>query len=181
LVEETHHKRPDTALEKLRGRFAQRRAAGLPLQTPRRGLLHRGFVALAYVVTGLAFLGALGAGFIAFRLSQGPISLEAFKSRIEAALDERLGEGYRFRFSDAAIENGERGPGVSISDLVVTDPGGRAIITAPRAQVLVHLPALLIAVPHSLGWSKPNPQLWNDATYDVFESRGILPVSDWSQ
>ena len=102
-------------------------------------------MALAYVVTGLAFLGALGAGFIAFRLSQGPISLEAFKSRIEAALDERLGEGYRFRFSDAAIENGERGPGVSIADLVVTDPGGRAIITAPRAQVLIHLPALLIA------------------------------------
>jgi len=23
--------------------------------------------------------------------------------------------------------------------------------------------------------------LWKDATYDVFESRGILPVSDWSQ
>ena len=23
--------------------------------------------------------------------------------------------------------------------------------------------------------------MWKDATYDVFESRGILPVSDWSQ
>ena len=22
--------------------------------------------------------------------------------------------------------------------------------------------------------------MWNDATYDVFESRGILPVSDWT-
>ena len=36
-------------------------------------------------------------------------------------------------------------------------------------------------MPHSLGWSESSPQLWKDATYDVFESRGILPVSDWSQ
>jgi hypothetical protein len=42
-------------------------------------------------------------------------------------------------------------------------------------------PSLFFAVPHSLGWSESSPQLWKDATYDVFESRGILPVSDWSQ
>ena len=42
------------------------------------------------------------------------------------------------------------------------------------------LPSLLLAVPHSLGWSKSNPQLWKDATYDVFESRGNLSVSDWT-
>ena len=41
--------------------------------------------------------------------------------------------------------------------------------------------AAFSAVPHSLGWSESSPQLWKDATYDVFESRGILPVSDWSQ
>jgi hypothetical protein len=43
------------------------------------------------------------------------------------------------------------------------------------------LPSLLLAVPHSLGWSKTNPQLWKDATYDVFESRGNLSVSDWTK
>ena len=42
------------------------------------------------------------------------------------------------------------------------------------------LPSLLLAVPHSLGWSNSNPQLWKDARYDVLESRGILPVSDWT-
>ena len=42
------------------------------------------------------------------------------------------------------------------------------------------LPSLLLAVLQSLGWSKSKPQLWNDATYDVFENRGILPVSDWT-
>ena len=42
------------------------------------------------------------------------------------------------------------------------------------------LPSLLLAAPHSLGWSKSNPQLWKDATHDVFESRGNLSVSDWT-
>ena len=42
------------------------------------------------------------------------------------------------------------------------------------------LPSLLLAVTHPLGWSKSNPQLWKDAPYDVFESRGNLSVSDWT-
>jgi hypothetical protein len=42
------------------------------------------------------------------------------------------------------------------------------------------LPSLLLAVLHYLGWIPSNPQLWNDATFDVFENRGILPVSDWT-
>ena len=29
------------------------------------------------------------------------------------------------------------------------------------------------------GWAKPDPGLWHDATYDVLENRGIMPVSDW--
>ena len=33
---------------------------------------------------------------------------------------------------------------------------------------------------HYLGWKPSNPQVWNDATLDVFENRGILPVSDWT-
>ena len=41
------------------------------------------------------------------------------------------------------------------------------------------MPSLLLAVPHSLGWSESSPQLRNDATYDVCESRGILPVSEY--
>ncbi len=144
MVDETHHKQRETTLAKLRGRYAQRSADGVRLQRPPRGRLFRALMALTYVVAGLAFIGAVCAGFLISRLSQGPISLDAFKSRIESALDQRLGEGYSFRFSDAAIENGSRGPGVSVTNLIVTDPGGRTVLTAPRAEVLVHLPALLI-------------------------------------
>ena len=29
------------------------------------------------------------------------------------------------------------------------------------------------------GWAKSDPGLWQDAAYDVLETRGIMPVSDW--
>ncbi|WP_353239706.1 hypothetical protein [Limnohabitans sp.] len=29
-------------------------------------------------------------------------------------------------------------------------------------------------------WQQGSTQLWNDATYDIFEKRCILPVADWS-
>ena len=64
------------------------------------------------------------------------------------------------------------------------------LILAPRCSVAplllcalaccAVLPSLLLAAPHSLGWSKSSPQLWKDATYDVFESGGNLSVSDWT-
>ncbi len=43
------------------------------------------------------------------------------------------------------------------------------------------LPSLLLLVPRCPGWSRSDPKLWNDATYDVLEIRGILPVSDWTK
>ena len=30
------------------------------------------------------------------------------------------------------------------------------------------------------GWAKKDPGLWHDATFDVLETRGIMPVSDWA-
>ena len=53
-------------------------------------------------------------------------------------------------------------------------------LVAPCYCLLRSAALAFFAVPHSLGWSESGPQLWKDATYDVFESRGILPVSDWS-
>ncbi len=96
------------------------------------------------MILWLGIIAAIGAGFLAYRLSQGPISLDAFKGRIETEIDRRLGEGYTLRFAEAAIENGSRGPGLIVADVVVRDPAGRTILTAPRAQVMVHFPSLLI-------------------------------------
>ena len=91
----------------------------------------------------LVILGAAGAGFLAYRLGQGPISLDAFKPHIERDLDGRLGEGYAFRFEAATIEQGLRGPSLVFTGVVVRDPGGGTILSAPRAEVVVHLASLL--------------------------------------
>ena len=91
----------------------------------------------------LLILGAAGAGFLAYRLGQGPISLDAFKPHIERDLDGRLGEGYAFRFDAATIEQGLRGPGLVFTGVVVKDPDGRRILSAPRAEVVVHFASLL--------------------------------------
>ncbi len=145
LGEQTHHKPRESALARLRGRFAARRSSdGVRPGKRRRGLAARFCINALTAMMGLFVIGAICAGLFAFRLRQGPISLEAFRTRIESELDQRLGEGYRFRFAEAAIANGDRGPGVSVAGLVVTDPAGRTILTAPRAEVVIHLPALAL-------------------------------------
>ena len=53
----------------------------------------------------------------------------------------------------------------------------RCFLVAPRS---CSLRSAALAVLHYLGWKPSNPQVWNDATLDVFENRGILPVSDWT-
>ena len=53
----------------------------------------------------------------------------------------------------------------------------RCFLVAPRS---CSLRSVALAVLHYLGWKPSNPQVWNDATLDVFENRGILPVSDWT-
>ena len=104
LGEETHHKPRAYTLASLRGRFSARRSSdGVRLGKRRRGPLARLCVNALALVMGVCVVGAIFAGLLAFRLRQGPISLEAFRTHIESELDQRLGEGYRFRFAQAAI------------------------------------------------------------------------------
>ena len=53
----------------------------------------------------------------------------------------------------------------------------RCFLVAPRS---CSLRSAALAALHDLGWNPSNPQVWNDAALDVFENRGILPVSDWT-
>jgi hypothetical protein len=45
-----------------------------------------------------------------------------------------------------------------------------------RCFVLLR-PSCALSVP---GWAPSNSGLWHDATYDVLENRGIVPVADWA-
>ncbi len=110
----------------------------------RRGPVARVFRSLSALMAILVLVGGAAAGFLAFRLEQGPISLEAFKPHIERDLDRRLGEGYAFRFAAATVEKGLRGVGLVFADVVVKDPGGRTVLSAPRAELLVHFASLLM-------------------------------------
>ena len=109
----------------------------------RRGALIRVLRSMGVLLAVLLCLGAGGAGFLILRLDEGPISLVAFQPHIERDLDSRLGDGYAFRFEAATIEKGLRGPGLVMTGVVVKDPGGRTILSAPRAEVVVHFPSLL--------------------------------------
>ena len=92
----------------------------------------------------LAIIGFSALALLLFRLSQGPISIDTFSSRIEQELDGRIGSGYSFRFGQAAIERGRNGPGLTFAGLTLRDAQGRTIIAAPRAEVTISLLPLLI-------------------------------------
>ena len=110
----------------------------------RRGLALRVFRSLFFLFLAFCGTGAGVAGLFAYLLGQGPISLEAFKPQIERGLNGRIGQGYAFRFEEAMIEQGQRGPGLVFTGVVVEDPVGRTIISAPRAEVVVHFTSLLL-------------------------------------
>ena len=93
------------------------------------------------MILWLGIIAAIGAGFLAYRLSQGPISLDAFKGRIETEIDRRLGEGYTLRFAEAAIENGSRGPGLIVADaygaMVLREAPEHRLAPATRRAMLL--------------------------------------------
>ncbi len=146
MVEDTDHRPRESALARLRGSFGGRRSSdALRMRRGRSGPVMRVLRSIFFLLSALLIIGAAGAGFLTYRLAEGPISLEAFKPHIERDLDGRLGQGYAFRFEAATIEKGLRGPGLVFTGVVVRDPGGRTILSAPRAEVVIHFASLLQA------------------------------------
>jgi hypothetical protein len=94
-----------------------------------------GLVALALLCV------AVGVFFIL--LSQGPISLTWLSPRIVASLDERFAGQFDFELRGASIASSASGPTLSIDGLVVRGEG-RAILAAPRAELSLDWPSLLI-------------------------------------
>ncbi len=132
--------------------------------------------------TLLGLLVGLGVGALLLRLAAGPISLADFRSRIEAELDQRIGPGYSVRFDDARIENGEHGPGLSVDGLVIRSPDGRSIISAPHAQMTVHLSSLMVGrvTPKRLQLSDVDLRLsvLPDGTMTVYAGEAEVIVKD---
>lgn len=125
------------------GRFDQEDSRG---RAPRRSFpaAPRSFRRLLVgVVLAAALLLSVGAGWFFYALSSGPITFGWLAPEIIASLEELSGHRFTFELAGAEITNSDHGPALSVNGLVVRS-GGRAIVAAPRAQLSLDLPALLI-------------------------------------
>src|SRR6201982_104368 len=92
----------------------------------------------------LGVLGGGGIGGIAWRLSRGPMDLDWFTGRLEAAANSE-GSPTRLTIGSAALAwegfrmGVDRPLDLRLTDVTVSDPHGARRMTFPRAEVSVSL------------------------------------------
>ncbi len=93
----------------------------------------RAFAIGAGVVTGLA---SLAAGALWWRLGSGPLSVDIVTPWLTAAVEERLGGGHRIEVGGTQLERTEDGrAALRLRDIIVRDPDGTVVASAPKAEV----------------------------------------------
>ncbi len=99
--------------------------------------------AVAFCGLGALALASLAIGAFFLLLSQGPLDLAWLTPRIVAALDDRFAGRFDFQLGGASLASTDHGPTLTVDHLVVKN-GGRAVLAAPRAEVSLDLPSLLV-------------------------------------
>ncbi len=85
------------------------------------------------VVIGVVVLGCAG---LWWRLSAGPIQLDAFSPWLISAIEENFGSLERVEIGGTQIERTENGgAAVRVRDIVVRDPDGTVVASAPKAEI----------------------------------------------
>jgi hypothetical protein len=93
------------------------------------------------VLAGVLLLAFLG---LWWRLASGPIQLDAFTPWLVSAIEENFGSRERIEVGGTQIERTENGgAAVRIRDIVVRDPDGTVVASAPKAEVHVSGMSLL--------------------------------------
>ena len=93
------------------------------------------------VLAGLLILGILG---VWWRLSSGPIQLDAFTPWLVSAIEENFGSREHVEVGGTQFERTENGgAAVRLRDIVVRDPDGTVVASAPKAEVRVSGMSLL--------------------------------------
>ncbi len=78
----------------------------------------------------------LTTGFLWWRLTSGPLSVDLITPWLTAALEERMGGGHRIEVGGTQLERDEEGrTALRLRDIVVRDRDGRVIASAPKAEV----------------------------------------------
>jgi len=96
--------------------------------------LIRLFGILTSAFAGLLVFGCLG---LWWRLAHGPIQLDAFSPWLVAAIEENFGSRERVEVGGTQIERTENGAAVRVRDIVVRDPDGTVVASAPKAEIRV--------------------------------------------
>jgi hypothetical protein len=86
-------------------------------------------------LAGLVVLACLG---LWWRLATGPIQLDAFSPWLVSAIEENFGSRERVEVGGTQIERTENGgAAVRVRDIVVRDPDGTVVASAPKAEIRV--------------------------------------------
>src|SRR5271154_813809 len=99
-------------------------AAYRRLLTRHRRLIRRTGIGVGLVV-GLFLFGCLG---LWWRLTSGPITLDAFTPWLVSAIEDNFGSRERTEIGGAAVR---------VRDIVVRDPDGTIVASAPKAEIHV--------------------------------------------
>jgi hypothetical protein len=87
------------------------------------------------LIAGLLLLGCAG---LWWRLSTGPIQLDAFSPWLVAAIAENFGGNERVEIGGTQIEStGNGGAAVRVRDIVVRDSDGTVVASAPKAEIRI--------------------------------------------
>ena len=106
---------------------------------------------LRKIAIGLATATALIAlvlGGLWWRLASGPITLDVVTPWLTTAIEKNFGNRYRIEVGGTVLERDAKGrTALRLRDIVVRDPDGELIATAPRAEVGISGASLLLGSP----------------------------------
>lgn len=146
-----HHLDDHDCADAARRLLAQRRSILHDLDDVLRGLVHR-FVhghgrtwlrlVIGALVLSLAGMGAMG--LLWWRLGEGPINVDVVTPWIASAVEGNFGENYQVTIAGTQIERDRSGrTSVRVRDVLVRDPQGRQVASAPKAEVGISVLGLL--------------------------------------
>jgi hypothetical protein len=100
---------------------------------------HRRLIKLVGITAGtLVTLVLLAGGALWWRLSSGPIQLDAFTPWLVSAIEENFGSRERVEVGGTQFERTSNGgAAVRVRDIVVRDPDGTVVASAPKAEIRV--------------------------------------------